>query len=127
MKDRDKFLTEAMGEKYHAVKQYSEVIDHRATSAVCECGQYLSSNGSLDHHVKFWNTDFKTWAGMGKLRDLYDTWRDEEGGVEKQYKFRKYALGILTEYGHINDKVFGDYIWHKDNTANLMYGFLKED
>ena len=22
--------------------------------------------------------------------------------------------------------MYSDYIWHKDNTANLLYGFLKE-
>ena len=114
MKDIDKFLTKAIDECWHVNTPMKELPVGKPFKQCPKCN-WLECNWG-DH-----NTDFFSWSGMGKLREFYDTW-----DKEKQYKFRKYALDILTEDNKFNDKVFGDYIWHKDNTANLMYGFLKE-
>ena len=95
MKDRDKFLTEAMGECYHD-------------------RQFSWCNLCKKQYPPFY--DFSTWPGMGKLREFYDTW-DEE------------TISRFRYYVHLNQPALnytGDYLWHKYNTANLMYGFLKE-
>ena len=94
-----KFLTKAMGEKQIKISKF-------LTQAM--------TGRSFEEYPAF--TNFFTWQGMGKLREFYDTWDEEKKG-----RFRYYA--------HLKQPALnytGDYVWHKDNTANLMYEFLKE-
>ena len=107
MSERDKFLTEAMGECWHTnTKPYIRVCPD------CDSREVTRSWDDV-------RTNFFSWQGMGKLREFYDTW-----GKYKQTDFRHYVYMNRPESSF--SIPYYDYMWHKDNTANLMYGFLKD-
>ena len=102
--ERNKFLTEAVGECWHdqALK-----LANATKCSKCKKSWFLG-----DENI---NNDFFTWPGFGKLREFYDAWTDE-----KRELFWRY-----TDYNIPEEAWLCDHIWHKDHTANLMYGFLK--
>ena len=90
-------------------------INKSLTEAMGECWH----NRPCEHpqHTNCYrNNDFSTWEGFGKLREFYDTWDDD-----KQQGYWRYA-----DFNLPDDLIVADYIWHKDYTADLMYGFLQE-
>ncbi|MCK5236497.1 MAG: hypothetical protein KAR06_05865 [Deltaproteobacteria bacterium] len=111
MEEINKFLTEAMPNGcWHEIPQ--DFIYYSGEGYCTLCQRSVAVKYASAECV---NNDFSTWQGMGKLREFYDTW----SGYKKR-KFRAYVYYNRPAIVHC------DYIWHKDNTANLMYGFLKE-
>lgn len=110
MEEMDKFLTEAMGKCWHEVKQWSEVKDHRATSAICSCGKFLQGNGELKLHIIKNNIPFLTWKGFGalwewaigqewwdKFLDWYDTQSYSHFTLINPERFAKAIYNYLNE------------------------------
>lgn len=100
--ERDKFLTEAMGECWHEVLRPMDTIPH------CKkCGIRLF----LDTQD---NSDFSTWPGFGKLWEwaMQQEWFPEWIGWAK-------GPGYAIAYLDID-------LLHPDRFADALYNFLKE-
>lgn len=98
--ERNKFLTEAMGECWHEVSQrpYGYYL------FVCKkCGTQSTRDFSIC---------FSTWEGFGKLWE----W------AKKQDWWSYFSVCRIGYYGGINQ----DFI-HPDNFADALYSFLKEN
>ena len=114
MEEINKFLTKAMPNGcWHEIPQ--DFIYYSGEGYCTLCQRCLAVKYASTECV---NSDFSTWEGMGKLREFYDTWDKERQKAFWEYVANNFRRPIST--------ILGDYIWHKDNTANLMYGFLKE-
>jgi len=72
--ERDKFLTEAMEERYHGLTtipcKYSwspdGQIDYYDYKCFCNQQEYISYTDWINEHQNK-NIDFSTWSGFGKL------------------------------------------------------------
>jgi hypothetical protein len=112
--DRDKFLTDAMGECWHEWKNLGDgcqigddisppswTDDFKCLR--CDCKSYAGKPCTPAQS----DYDFSTWTGFGKL---WEWARDQEW---------------WEEFRHIwDDRVYG--IIHPDTFADIVYGFLKE-
>ena len=100
--ERDKFLTEAMGEQWH--ENTGEVAGNNVIGfTLCSCGKWWGQFGCLE------NTNFSAWTGFGML------W---EWAQEKRW-WHKFAADYLDGYME-----FEKYI-HPDRFANAIYEHLK--
>ena len=97
MSERDKYITEAMGEFYHTPSNIP---------TICVCGMSYYQNDHL--------TDFSTWEGFGKLWE----WSQEQGWWES-FVFCNWRTSLsLHEY-------IGEWV-NPDGFADAVYDFLKE-
>ena len=103
----NKYLTEQLGECWH---------EWYVTEDASPFRKYACDKCDIERINPKDNPNFFTWQGMGKLREFYDTWDEEKKLSFRLYAFFEKPDGVMSY----------DYVWHKDNTANLMYGFLKE-
>jgi hypothetical protein len=100
MSERDKCLTEAMGECWHTIKHH------------CSCCDDWCSVCGIDAPEQ---NDFSTWEGFGKLWE----WAQKQ---EWYYNFLKTVCPYKTDYPSV---IHEDYI-QPDRFANAVYEFLKE-
>ena len=102
--ERDKFLTEAMGECWHeGENNYGEIVCQR-------CHRLVMEEDRLD---------FSTWTGFGKLWE----WAQEQDWYVK-FVFDQLCSGYHpypTSKMDIPDKFI-----HPDHFAGALYKFLKE-
>lgn len=99
--ERDKFLTEAMGEQWH--ENTGEVAGNNVIGfTLCSCGKWWGQFGCLE------NTNFSTWPGFGKLWE----WAGKQG----------FWLKMMQRY---QQEGFYHYI-HPDRLADDVYEFLKQ-
>lgn len=103
--ERDKFLTEAMGECWHERKDFSE--DGYGTYNCKHCNKRFGGHGGqLEDRL-----DFSTWAGFGKLWEWsqkQEWWPD------------------FKELNGYPNHIYEDFI-NPNNFANASYEFLKEE
>lgn len=116
MSERDKFLTEAMGECWH--KSHSTIPYHDNTIIhVCKCGErgslydLFSSNEANYFHQ---DNNFSTWEGFGKLWN----WS------QKQPWWGVGLMGMDMYDGCIKIPL---YIFNPDRFADAVYEYLKEE
>ena len=120
--ERDKFLTEAMGECWHDFVMAKNPDGRDAKGWTCtKCHIYTTYIHSL-------YCDFSTWDGFGKLW----TW------AQKQEWFDLFQCCLYyhdyLKHCHRpgderldNDKVLHNELIHPDRFANAVYEFLKEE
>lgn len=98
MSERDKFLTEAMGECWHDMI-YNELGDRYSKLYMCMKCTHQDNSITLDN-------DFSTWEGFGLL------W---EWSQKQEWKANfSYRVG------------FREYLVNPDRFADAMYAYLKE-
>lgn len=120
MKDRDKFLTEAMGICWHDWVPIKAKHGAFASNLwECRCGVRASKLHLTDPLPN--NPDFSKWTGFGKL------W---EWAIEQEWwgGFRDMKIGETESYesGKITKYIKEEYI-NPDNFANAIYEYLKDD
>ena len=101
MSDRDKFLTEAMGECWH--EQHIKNDKH----IWCICGEEFTRGCDLREHIAWRVENFSTWEGFGKLWEWapkQEWWQDWFG----------------------NNYIRIWYFIDPDRFADAVYEFLKE-
>lgn len=96
--ERDKFLTEAMGECWHDVKRAQGVAGFCYNCVICRAQDV-------------WNNDFSTWPGFGKL------W---EWAQKQEWWF------LLNYDDRTDHKTVDMELIHPDRFADAVYSFLKE-
>lgn len=113
-RERDKFLTGAMGETWHEWVLPEEHCKHiPGISYKCKCGGF--------HPTLKRNNNFSTWAGFGKLWE-WSRWREwwpKFIGKIGDHQFDEPEAG-LCECSWIDT-----YYIHPDRFANAVYEFLK--
>jgi hypothetical protein len=103
MSERDKYLTEAMGEEC-----WHEWVYCGESKAICtQC--------NTDYTISKDRNDFSTWEGFGKLWEFCKK-------QEWYYNFLKTVCPYKTDYPSV---IHEDYI-HPDRFADAVYEFLKE-
>lgn len=111
--ERDKFLTEAMGETWHEWVLPEEHCKHiPGIRYKCKCGGF--------HPTLKRNNDFSTWAGFGKLWEwsrLQEWW--DMFGAKEVYTLESHPEAI--DYDHL----FPDQLIHPDRFASAVYEYLK--
>lgn len=113
--ERDKYLTEAMGEHWH---------EHTMT-----CGYTMTRLGEYISDIKTtsYTNDFSTWAGFGKLWEWaqkQDWWEDFY-----QYELCEYSIttSTLCNSGTDTDHyIFDTQFINPNSFANAVYDYLKE-
>lgn len=116
--ERNKFLTEMLGECWHG----DEIIDYRnnasSTQAVCKCGKgSLWKSRFNDEDFQFIQNNFSTWGCFGKLLNLL-THHDR-----KHDFFAKYGSIVQGEDG--SKFYIEDSLIDPDKFADAAYEFLK--
>jgi hypothetical protein len=111
--NRDKFLTEAMGECWH---------EHNTTHPIkswgsCTCGSDFVSHWSLQDHLININPNFSTWEGFGKLWEW--AWKQEWWA-----SFVRYA-NKLSDTEFLGGFICPVYT-NPDTFADAVYTYLKE-
>ncbi|EAT15509.1 hypothetical protein Dace_1371 [Desulfuromonas acetoxidans DSM 684] len=116
--ERDKFLTEILGECWHG----STIVGYRnnpsSTQALCKCGQ-----GSLwkccfdDDDYQFKQNNFSTWECFGKLLNLLSH-------HERRDEFFSTYGAIIPDHQRPKYYLEDRYI-DPDALANIAYEFLK--
>ena len=109
--ERDRFLTEAMGECWHIAER--EVIPENGDTPynLCRCGRKMCLGDFL------YNPNFSNWIGFGKLWDWSQ--KQEWWGyfVHKQYCKKGKQLTV--------DELLQNLI-NPDRFADAVYAYLKE-
>lgn len=114
MSERDKFLTEVMGECWHIREGIEYYTDSGTPYHVCRCGKKL-----VFHEIStFYNPNFSTWIGFGKLWE----WATQQDWWEKFTDLCEYNRQFHQKWAH---QVLPEII-HQDKFADAVYKFLKE-
>lgn len=113
MSERDKYLTEAMGECWHEWKSHRRHMSGLSTHIVKEC---LKCDAvSYDEH-KICNNNFSTPEGFFKLWN----WAIEQEWWDNANKYSIHGFA-----DHMYDNADGAYDWiNPDNLANAIYEYL---
>jgi hypothetical protein len=109
--ERDKFLTEAMGECWH------EWEGHHSDYKCCmHCGK--DGGYPEGYRIRLRNSDFSTWEGFGKL------W---EWSQKQEWWFRFWYYSSAFDHSGVEVAFPRDAcIIKPDRFASIIYRFLKE-
>ena len=100
--ERDKFLTEAMGECWHNIIR-TDIPRHTCT----RCGEGHDALFDFNPH-----NNFSTWEGFGKLWEWVSLQENMMCGLSSRYNGEQAKIKLI----YINP----------DNFANAVYTYLKE-
>jgi hypothetical protein len=109
--ERDKYLTEAMGECWH--EQHIKNDKH----IWCVCGEEFTRFSDLREHIAYRVESFSTWEGFGKLKDFMCNLPDSE-------RFFDSYIDELTQRADDVTETFRRL--QPDHFADVVYEFLKE-
>ncbi len=108
--ERDKFLTEAMGDCWHEAKYLYQATPYDTPDYECRCGKRCSEKS-------FKNNNFSTWEGFGKL------W---EWAQKQEWWIYLGFIGNYTEQFTASEFTHKDCIINPDRFADAVYNYLKE-
>ncbi len=122
---RDKFLTEALGECWHEPKPDFKRVNGRDIQKDCKCGassgwERMGGHGRPNPVFRFRQTDFSTWVGFGKL------W----GWSQEQSWFREFLgwfAGVDHKQGLCLTKVQVVSLCNPDQFANAVHQYLVDN
>jgi len=110
--DRDKFLTEAMGECWHnEYRQIGQTFEDRYETFVC-----LSCNKASAYSPSLPRNNFSTWEGFGKL------W---EWAVKQEW-WHNFQLHYLKGTFGVSPDFFRKRLINPDKLANAIYEFIQD-
>ena len=119
IQDRDRFLTEAMGDCWHE----PEAKTYRVASGEYE--YYICANCKKDYRDCGFQIDFSTWTGFGKLWE----WATQQSWwllyLESNHTISSIPTNHIGSSYLSGEMIYVDFI-HPDNFANALYAFLKE-
>ncbi len=109
-RERDKFLTEEMGECWHEWDNRSKYNPPRFAAVICKnCGQSMK-NAKM-------NTNLSSWEGFGKLWE----WAQKQ---EWWIGFCEFANNNFLDFAPQGKRLFPSLV-HPDRFANALYEFLR--
>ena len=109
MRERDKFLTEAMGVCWHRIPGYAATLSSRNIFICTTCGSSISRES---------NNNFSSWEGFGKLWE----WANSQGWWD-YFTFKQQVRKLAFGY---NVGVVPIDLINPDAFANAVYKFIKE-
>jgi hypothetical protein len=108
--ERDKFLTEQMGECWHDGEPFF-------TNNVIYCPKCHKNLKAINEE-----NDFSTWEGFGKLWE----WAQKQN-MEWQCRFNDYCFKLLGYRGGCSYEYIPKLIINPDRFADTVYAYLKEN